>query len=81
MADQTLAKHVISIESCEKPFKVPKSTTDELKGAVSAKMLGRMKKEAVVCPLEQKQVCFVQCFACKNFLHRIRGTVGCKGEP
>jgi hypothetical protein len=81
MADEIAAKYVLNIEQSDKPMRVAKSISGELKGAVSAKMVSRMKKEAVLCPVQSKQVCFLECFACKNFLRRLKGTVGCKGEP
>ena len=81
MAGEIAAKYVLIIEQTDKPVRLAKTIMGELKGAASAKMVSRMKKEAVLCPIQNKQVCFLECFACKNFLRRLKGTVGCKGEP
>jgi len=81
MDQQSAAKYVLDIEGSEKPIRVPRSLVDELKGAVSGKMMRRMKKEAVSCPVKDKKVSFLECFGCSNFLHRLKGKVGCKGQP
>ena len=52
----------------------------KIKG-ISSKMLKRMKREYVACPVMEKDVQFIQCFACENFQSRVTGKVLCKGEP
>ena len=52
-----------------------------IQGTVKGKMLAKMKKEAVDCPVKLKKVSFVECFTCPNFNRRVRGKVGCKGLP
>jgi hypothetical protein len=47
---------------------------------VSAKMLKRMKQEFVDCPVLKKEVQFIPCFVCPNFLSRVTGKVLCKGD-
>ncbi len=51
----------------------------KIKG-LSAKMLSRMKKEYVDCPVLVKEVNFIECYVCPNFISRITGKVYCKGE-
>ncbi|MEM0446417.1 MAG: hypothetical protein QW574_03110 [Candidatus Nitrosocaldus sp.] len=52
----------------------------KIKG-LSAKMLSRMKKEYVECPVLSRDVNFIECYVCSNFISRMRGQVYCKGEP
>ena len=79
--DLPLAKYVVEIFSPEKPPPTPKQYVDELKGVAGGKQIARMKKEAVNCPVLSKSVSFVQCFACPNFIRRIKGKVDCRGLP
>lgn len=75
------AKYVVEIFSPAKPPPTPKQYVDELKGAAGGKQIAKMKKEAVDCPVLKKPVSFVQCFACPNFLRRVKGKVDCRGLP
>jgi len=72
-------KFKVNIYPSQKPKKVPKVVTDELKGTASAKAISRMKKESVDCPVVQKEVAFLVCFACPSFLRRVEGVVDCAG--
>ncbi len=80
MVEQMEAKYSIEIRMPDKPIPVSKELVQDLKGAAGGKLLARMKKEALDCPVKKKTVSFVECFGCKNFLRRVKGTVGCKGE-
>jgi hypothetical protein len=79
--DPPPAKFLVEIFSPEKPPPTPKQYIDELKGVAGGKQIARMKKEAVNCPVLNKSVSFVQCFACPNFIRRIKGKVDCRGLP
>ena len=72
-------KFKVNIYPSPKPKKVPKVVSDELKGAASAKAISRMKKESVECPVVQREVAFLVCFACPSFLRRVEGVVDCAG--
>ena len=72
-------KFKVQIFGTEKPKRVPKVVSDELKGAASAKAISRMKKESVNCPVLNKEVAFLVCFACPSFLRRVEGVVDCAG--
>ena len=72
-------KFKVNIYPSLKPKKVPKVVSDELKGAASAKAISRMKKESVNCPVVNKEVAFLVCFACPSFLRRVQGVVDCAG--
>lgn len=74
-------KYLVDIFMPPKAVPSPKTTLEAIKGAVKGKMLAKMKKEAVDCPVKLKVVSFVECFTCTNFNRRIRGKVGCKGQP
>ena len=38
-----------------------------------------MKKESVNCPVVNREVAFLVCFACPSFLRRVSGVVDCAG--
>ena len=86
-------KYEVEIKSAEKKQLLSKETKEELKASgmmdekgklkingVSAKMLKRMKGEYVDCPVLKKEVQFIPCFICPNFLSRVTGKVLCKGD-
>jgi len=75
------SKYTVDIFLPEKPPPTPKQYVQDLKGVAGGKQIARMKKEAVDCPVLMKKVSFVQCFACPNFIRRIKGQVGCRGLP
>ena len=79
--DPPPSKYTVDIFSPEKPLLTPKQYVQDLKGVAGGKQIARMKKEAVACPVLKKNVSFVQCFACPNFIRRIKGQVGCRGLP
>jgi len=74
-------KYLVDIFTPPKAVPSPKASLEAIKGAVKGKMLARMKKEAVDCPVKLKVVSFVECFTCPNFNRRVRGKVGCRGLP
>jgi hypothetical protein len=74
-------KYLVDVFVPPKTIPTPKQALESLKGAVKGKMLARMKKEAVDCPVKLKNVSFVECFTCPNFNARLRGKVRCKGLP
>jgi len=74
-------KYLVDVFVPPKAIPSPKDTLESLKGSVKGKMLARMKKEAVDCPVKLKKVSFVECFTCPNFNARLRGKVRCRGAP
>jgi hypothetical protein len=74
-------KYLVDIFTRPKAIPSQKESLEAIKGAVKGKMLARMKKEAVNCPVKLKAVSFVECFTCPNYNRRVRGKVGCKGLP
>lgn len=79
--ETTEDKYQVEIVVLDKAIKAPKESLEAIKGAVKGKMLARMKKEAVDCPVKLRMVSFVECFTCSNFNRRVKGHVGCKGLP
>lgn len=70
---------MVKVYDSPSPRKVPKVVTAELKGVASGKQMGRMKKEAVNCPVVNDEVNFLVCFACPSFIRRVKGEVDCAG--
>ena len=79
--DLPVPKYEVEIFTPEKAPPTPKQYVQDLKGVASGKQIARMKKEAVACPVLNKTVSFVQCFACPNFIRRVKGKVDCRGLP
>ena len=73
------AKYKVPVYITENKYSIPKEITDQLKGAVSKKMITSMKKEAVDCPVAKREIPFLACFVCPSFLNRVKGVVGCAG--
>jgi len=79
--DPPATKYVVEIVAQEKPQPTPKQYVKDLKGVAGGKKIARMKKEAVSCPVLNKTVSFVQCFACPNFIRRVQRKVDSRGLP
>ena len=75
----TDTKFKVNVFESPKPKKIPKAVSSELKGGASPKMISRMKKESVNCPVVNAEVGFLVCFACPSFLRRVSGVVDCAG--
>lgn len=74
-------KYLVDIFVPPKAIPSPKEALESIKDGVKGKMLAKMKKEAVDCPVKLKKVSFVECFTCPNFNARLRGKVRCRGLP
>jgi hypothetical protein len=73
-------KFKVKVFESQKPKKIPKSLSEELKKArLGAKSLARMKKESVDCPVVSQEVGFLVCFSCPSFVRRVMGVVDCAG--
>ena len=72
-------KYKVEIVPLETAKKVPKVVSEQLKGVASGKMMSKMKKESVACPVVKKELAFLICFACPSFLRRVSGVVDCAG--
>lgn len=79
MEDQ--ARHLVAIKKLDEPYRIEKAIQESLKGVVSAKMMRQMKFESISCPVRQKELPFLECFVCSNFLRRVKGEVHCAGHP
>ncbi|MGP3668107.1 MAG: hypothetical protein ACKD6N_04180 [Candidatus Bathyarchaeota archaeon] len=72
-------KHKLEVKMLQKSLKVPVEKLEELKGVFSKRVLLRLKKEAVECPLKGSSVSFLECFVCDRFIRRVKGYVYCSG--
>ena len=76
------AKYLLKVYERERALRVPREIKEELKGLpLGRKMMARMKKEAVYCPIRKKEVPFLVCFTCPNFISRVKGEIRCAGHP
>lgn len=74
------AKFLVEVKLGERTYRAPAEVTKSVKGVISRKMLSRMKKEFVECPVVTSTVPFLLCFTCPSFLRRVRGMVHCLGQ-
>jgi hypothetical protein len=74
------AKFKVEILQLEKPKRVPKVVSEQLKGVASGKMTSKFKKEAVNCPVLNRELAFLVCFGCPSFVRRVSGIVDCAGK-
>ncbi|MEM2902611.1 MAG: hypothetical protein QXO32_07790 [Candidatus Bathyarchaeia archaeon] len=74
-------RYTLEVKRVEKAVRTPSGSVDALKGVVGGKMIARMKKEAVDCPVYGRTLAFLECFTCPNFVRRLKGQVHCKGDP
>ncbi len=75
----TETKFVVQVIQAVNPKRIPKEVSTQLKGAASPKMVSKMKKESVNCPVVNAEVGFLICFSCPSFLRRVSGKVDCAG--
>jgi len=73
-------KYEVLVKRLDKPLKVPRELSKKLSG-LSRKLLLRMKREAGDCPVMGREVPFLQCYFCPNFVRRVMGVVHCRGLP
>jgi len=81
MGENVEDKYMVEVLNVPKAIPASKESLDAIKGAVKGRALGKMKKEAVDCPVKARRVSFIECFTCPNFNRRVRGKVGCAGLP
>jgi len=74
------ARFIVKIQEAERAIKMERAVVEALKGSVGGRLLSRMKREYVECPLVGERVPFLKCFACASFIRRVRGEVHCSGE-
>lgn len=73
-------RYRLEVKRVERAVRAPSGSVDALKGVVSGKMIARMKKEVVNCPVYGRTLAFLECFICPNFVRRLKGEVHCKGD-
>ncbi len=69
----------VEVKTAETAFKADKNKLSQVKNVVRGKFIREVQKQYVNCPVFKKDISFVDCFNCENFLRRIKGQVHCKG--
>lgn len=69
----------LEVKPLRRAMRVSRRVLEEVK-EISPRILRKMRREAVDCPVKRKTVAFLECFTCPNFLRRFKGNVYCKGE-
>jgi len=73
------AKHYIKIIEADKPLRIKKEISEIVKNTLGGKMVQKMKRQYVDCPVAGKRVPFLECYLCVSFIRRVRGQVHCAG--
>ncbi len=72
-------RYFVEVKVSDKALKAEPEALEAVKGVVKGKMLSRMKKEYVDCPVAGTQVAFLSCFVCVSHIRRVKGFVHCAG--
>ncbi len=70
----------VEVKTAQKALKVDQSIVESLKKSLSNKMIAKMKKEYVECPVAGQAVAFLMCYNCVSFIRRVQGVVDCEGK-
>lgn len=70
----------MEVKTSQRPLKVDRAIVDGLKKSLSNKMISKMKKEYVECPVAKQVVPFLLCYNCVSFIRRFQGLVDCEGK-
>ncbi|MEM0440164.1 MAG: hypothetical protein QXF45_01925 [Candidatus Caldarchaeum sp.] len=73
-------KYFVEVKTADKAYKVEAEALEAVKNVIKGKMLARMKKEYVDCPVAGAPVAFLSCFVCVSYIRRVRGVVHCAGS-
>lgn len=73
-------KYLVKVMDAGKSLRVSKEVSEAVKNAIGGKMMQRMKKEYVDCPVAGKQIPFLECFLCVSYIRRVKGEVHCAGS-
>ncbi len=72
-------KFYVEVKTGETPFKSDKKKLSQVKNVVRGKFFREVQKQYVSCPVFKREISFVDCFNCQNFLRRMKGQVHCRG--
>ncbi|MEN3048009.1 MAG: hypothetical protein ABDH63_04425 [Candidatus Caldarchaeales archaeon] len=70
----------VEVKHSSRALRVERQLVEELKGTLGAKMITRMRKEYVDCPVARAQLPFLICYNCVSFIRRVSGVVHCEGK-
>ncbi|MCS6788702.1 MAG: hypothetical protein NZ733_05380 [Aigarchaeota archaeon] len=73
-------KYQVEVKQSSRALRVERQLVEELKGSLSAKVISRMRKEYVDCPVAGAQLPFLICYNCTSFIRRVSGVVHCEGK-
>ncbi len=72
-------KFFVEVKTAETAYKADKKKLSQVKNVVRGKFIREVQKQYVYCPVFKREISFVDCFNCQNFLRRIKGQVHCRG--
>ncbi|MEM0481522.1 MAG: hypothetical protein QXM16_01350 [Nitrososphaerota archaeon] len=75
-----LPQYRVEVKTSQKALKIDQNIVENLKKSLSSKMIAKMKKEYVECPVAVQAIPFLMCYNCVSFIRRVRGVVDCEGK-
>lgn len=70
----------VEVKTSQKALKVDQKIIESLRKSLSNKMIAKMKKEYVECPVASQTIPFLMCYNCVSFIRRVQGVVDCEGK-
>lgn len=73
------AKYHVEVKTAGRALRVEQEIVESLKKSLSSKMISRMRREFVDCPVANREIPFLLCYNCVSFIRRVSGRVDCEG--
>ncbi len=70
----------VDIHQGKQALKVDNKMVEQLKKTLSNKLITRMRREYVICPVARQEIPFLLCYNCVSFIRRVQGIVDCEGK-
>lgn len=70
----------VEVKTSQKALKIDQEIVEGLKKSLSNKMIAKMKREYVECPVAGHVIPFLMCYNCVSFIRRVQGVVDCEGK-
>lgn len=74
-------RYEVPVKRLERAIRVKAAIKKKLEETLGKSTVRKLAKDAVDCPVLGKEVSFIICYSCPNFVRRYRGVVHCKGDP
>ncbi len=72
-------KYFVKVMDAGKSLRISKEVSEAVKNTIGGRMMQKLKKEYVDCPVAGRQIPFLECFLCVSYIRRVKGEVHCAG--